>query len=326
MRVTPGYRWWKPLLSLIMAVVLFLISQLLFVIPFLIAMFSARPSPESDGTLWLQELTDGIQGGGYNALIPSNPLSIILVTGSLILLMPTLALSLRAVGLGKLGSLSSTEGHLRRERLGVFLGIALALVLLIGFLLPWVLGMADGGSLDIPSPHIVPAALVAIVILVPLQSAAEEYAFRGFLMQVLGSWIPLVWIPILIQAAIFTIGHPYDLKGQLVIICMGLMMGFLAMRLGGLEATIAFHVANNFLSFLMGSLFSTGSTSGSVDTMSLVLSVMLYLLYARAILLVARRRGWLALDPPDFAARVSRPPAPLASGASRPPVPPHGWA
>ena len=102
---------------------------------------------------------------------------------------------------------------------------------------------------------------------------------------------------------------------------MGLAMGVLTIRLGGLEATIAFHVANNLLSLLSSSLFTDGAVSSTVDTMELLVSVAISLVYAWVALAIAKRRGWLASDPPDLNERLafaSGQPGQVADGSTAP--------
>lgn len=312
MRLTPNYRWWKPLLTLVLAAVFFLLFQVLFVIPFVIYFVAIQYTGSSD-ILEFQAMIQGFQEGGYGGFITDSPLSIVFVLTPLILLIPAVALALKITGLGSLGTLSSVEGHLRWNRLGTYLVPAFALVFLGGFLLPWIVELALSGELtlgelpSLPTPHVVPVALAAILVLGPLQCAAEEYAFRGFLMQVFGSWIPVVVIPIILQTLLFTVGHPYELSGMIAIACMGLLTGGLTVKLGGLEAAIAFHVANNLLSFLFTSLFTGGSVAEDTSSTTLLATVGLYLIYAGVALSMAKKRGWLAIDPPYLDTMLSLP-------------------
>lgn len=89
------------------------------------------------------------------------------------------------------------------------------------------------------------------VVLVPLQSAAEEYVFRGQLMQTIGSWLKRPAFAILLPVPLFVVGHDYDLWGQLDIAVLALAAGWLAWRTGGLEAPIALHLVNNVLFTVM---------------------------------------------------------------------------
>ncbi len=293
MRLLPTYRWWRPLLALVLAYALYLLFRALFAIPFaLYAVHTLRTDPEN--AFDFRELLDGIQIGGYDMLITDNPVSILFVTVAIIVALPAVALALRAAGLGGLGSLSSVEGRLRWGRLGEFLVIALVSYLSVRFLLTAGLDIVFGYPVTIPTPHVVPAALAAILILVPLQSAAEEYVFRGFLMQVCGSWIPVVVIPVLIQALMFAAGHPYHALGVFMIAFMGFTLGLLTVMFGGIEAAIAFHVVNNLMSFSTTSLFGDALATYAEP----FLFITVCCTYASIALRLAPVRGWYAPDSP----------------------------
>ena len=115
--------------------------------------------------------------------------------------------------------------------------------------------------------------------------------FRGLLMQALGSWIPAASVPVVLQAVAFTALHGYDTLGLADILVMGLCMGVMAVKLGGLEAPIALHVVNNLCSFVFASLFTDGSVSGTTDLASFLMSLLAVLLFTAAALAFARKRG-----------------------------------
>lgn len=309
LRLMPNYVWWRPLLALVLAVVFHLVFQALAVIlPFLYFLAVQRAGvPDVLGT---EEAYLAFRDrGAQYPLIIENPTSIYLFTGPIIFMLPSVLLALRVMKLGGLGTLSSVDRRLRWERLGTYLAPAFGLVFAIGFLFPCVQTMVAGSFQDLPGVRVLPASLVAILILIPLQCIAEEYAFRGFVMQVFGSWAPSAWTPILIQTLLFTIGHSHNARGMLIIVCMGLVTGILTARLGGLEAAIALHSANNLLSFLSRSLFVDNAIFASSGVVALLLALALDPLYALVALRIAKKRGWLAADPPDLDERLA-----LASG------------
>ena len=116
---------------------------------------------------------------------------------------------------------------------------------------------------------------------------------------------------------------------------MGLVTGILTARLGGLEAAIALHSANNLLSFLSRSLFVDNAIFASSGVVVLLLALALDPLYALIALRIAKRRGWLAADPPDLDERLAlasgRQPRQVADSSSTPPdsgegLSERGWA
>lgn len=93
--------------------------------------------------------------------------------------------------------------------------------------------------------------LVAIVLLTtPLQSTGEEFAFRGFVTQQLGSWIRNRWVASTVTGAAIGglfgslhIGYPPLAILQVALV--GFTASMLTFRTGGLEAASVMHTANN---------------------------------------------------------------------------------
>lgn len=99
---------------------------------------------------------------------------------------------------------------------------------------------------------------VAIVLTSPLQAAAEEYFFRGYLMQALSPIVRGPWFGIVASAALFAAFHgTQNLPLFLDRFGFGLLAGILALKTGGLEAGIAAHVVNNICAFGYAGLTST---------------------------------------------------------------------
>ena len=100
--------------------------------------------------------------------------------------------------------------------------------------------------------------LVAILLTSPLQAAAEEYFFRGYLLQALQSALRGPWLGVVASALLFALFHgTQNLPLFLDRFGFGLLAGVLVVRTGGLEAGIAAHVANNVSAFVWAGLTST---------------------------------------------------------------------
>ena len=92
--------------------------------------------------------------------------------------------------------------------------------------------------------------LLVIVVLSPLQAAAEEFLFRGYLMQAAGAVGRNPWLAVIASALIFTAMHGNQNAPLLVDrFGFGLLAGALVLFTGGLEAAIAAHVINNIFAF-----------------------------------------------------------------------------
>lgn len=113
------------------------------------------------------------------------------------------------------------------------------------------------------------AFLLVIVITSPLQAAAEEYLFRGYLLQALGSLAATPWLGLVASALLFALFHgSQNLPLFLDRFAFGMLAALLVWRTGGLEAGIAAHAVNNLLAYSSAAL--TGNIAGlrAVNTLS----------------------------------------------------------
>lgn len=104
--------------------------------------------------------------------------------------------------------------------------------------------------------------VLAIVVFSPLQAAGEEYFFRGYLLQGIGSLSKHRMVGIVASALVFALFHGVQNMWLFVDrFAFGLLAAFLVVVTGGLEAAIAAHVANNVFAF--GYAVFTGSVAGT---------------------------------------------------------------
>lgn len=100
--------------------------------------------------------------------------------------------------------------------------------------------------------------LVVILLTSPLQAAAEEYFFRGYLMQALGSLFAHPAVGVVLSALVFALFHgTQNLPLFVDRLAFGLLAGILVWRTGGLEAGIAAHVVNNVCAYVFAGLTSS---------------------------------------------------------------------
>jgi hypothetical protein len=111
---------------------------------------------------------------------------------------------------------------------------------------------------------------VVVLLLVPVQAAAEEYIFRGYLMQSIGRWLRHPAFAILLPVPLFVLGHGYDLLGQIGVGLFAVAAGWLTWRTGGLEAAIALHVVNNLSAFLLSLVGSSPTEHDGTGQLSVV--------------------------------------------------------
>ena len=203
---------------------------------------------------WLAVGRPGTFGDTYHSLIAyEHPFGLVVGHAGLAMLIPISILLMVFVHRVRPGYLSSVTGRLRWRWFGVCLAI--------GFVSLWVILLvqnltAPGG----PSWAVQPQAgalwfILVMLITTPIQAAAEEYFFRGYLMQSLGSMVASPWFGILVSAAVFTLFHT-STNIALVVdrFAFGVLAGWLVVRTGGLEAAIGAHIANNVSAFFLAAM------------------------------------------------------------------------
>jgi membrane protease YdiL (CAAX protease family) len=181
--------------------------------------------------------------------------------------------------------------------------IAMVVQVLLAAVLPT--GDSGAGSADPGgSPnHLGWQALAfALVILVstPLQAMGEEYVFRGYLMQAIGSLFPrwstvAVWATLVGTSLLFALAHgSQNVPLFLDRFAFGMLASYLVLRVGGLEAGIALHVMNNFFAFGLALVSGDITTILKVSEASywnLPVTVVQSVLYLVLVLAVAKRMG-----------------------------------
>lgn len=138
----------------------------------------------------------------------------------------------------------------------LLLSLGLALVLFNVVLLVQNLGQPFGTLQPQPGFWVF---LVVIVLTSPLQAAAEEFFFRGYLLQAFHTFAPRSpWFGVVCSAALFALFHgTQNLPLFLDRFCFGVLVGVLVVKTGGLEAAIGAHAINNVLAFTYAGLHST---------------------------------------------------------------------
>ncbi len=224
-------------------------------------------------------------------LDPDNPWMFVLLMASVIIMLPAAIGASRIVQGRGVGFLTSVTGKMRWGWLGTTLLIATVFYVILNAI-SLILEPASGADISAALRH--PNFLLIILlvlVLVPIQCAAEEYVFRGVFMQAIGRWLKNPWWAILLPAPLFMAAHMYNIWGQLSVGFMAVIAGYLTWRTGGLEAAIALHVVNNVSIFLLeacGIVDSTGEESG---VMSLVAIMILELGYAAVVVWFAKRKN-----------------------------------
>lgn len=280
-RLRPRYRWWRMLLTGLLGIAFYVAILLVVLVPLGIASVLI---PQ-----WGAELQ--ILLGTMAFFDLDRPWLLVALVLPLILMIPALLLASRVVEGRGVGLLSSVTGRLRFDWLGKSLLLALG-VFAVYFAVSLGVSAATGADItpDFSHPNLWIMVLL-VLLLIPFQAAAEEYVFRGYLMQLVGGWLRHPAFAILLPVPLFVLGHGYDVWGAASVGVFAIVAAWLCWRTGGLEAAISLHIVNNVLIFLFGSvgMVDANATSGTpIDLLGSIVAMVVYALLADR---WARRRG-----------------------------------
>lgn len=91
---------------------------------------------------------------------------------------------------------------------------------------------------------------VFLLLTSPLQAAAEEVFFRGYLLQAIGSAAGRAWVGVVGSSVLFALMHGVQNPALFTHrLAFGLIAGGLVVVTGGLEAGIAAHIVNNLAAY-----------------------------------------------------------------------------
>lgn len=280
----PRHRWWRPLVGV--AVVL---GGLLALVPLLgggLAAASAVTGVDTEhGDAWLTTWWGMLAGNlGLAAAVPIAWLGVL------------------AGHRWKPRWLASVVGRWR-WRWALRLSVVPVVVIGVEVVVPSVVAVVTGepafGTGTPPSAPTATALLTVVLLTTPLQAAGEEYFFRGWLSQAVGSWFarPAVGavVAALVSSLLFGAAHgPQDPWLFADRVAFGLVASWLVWRTGGLEASVVVHTVNNVLVCVPAIL--TGGLAGalavtSAPPLQVVVDVAGLLVIAAGIAVLARRRG-----------------------------------
>lgn len=296
---TDVHRWWRPVLGAVMMAV-FCIVAIVGVIAVLVALTWA-----STGKM--------LEFGTEDEFFIGAPLqSLVALIGSLALLLPAVWLVVLVVERRGIGTLSSVVGRIRWRWMALSFIPAFGYIVIVfgvSFLADSLgFGSGDDDPLTWAGWHAFWPPLLLIVLLVPFQAAAEEYVFRGWLLQAIGSCtfetrtsqlgrlahrvFRTPWPAILLTSALFVAGHGYTDWGPVDIGVFALATCWVVILTGGLEAGIALHIVNNVAGMAFDA--SQGHLSleqGSIGFTDFVMDAVPMVLWAIVIVWMFRHTG-----------------------------------
>jgi uncharacterized protein len=303
------YRPWRVLVGILLTVVLGI------VVGPLVVLLLVSVGVELFGAGSARDLLEGIDlSGGLT------PPMLLVVNLSLAVLIPVTWLAVRYLHNLRPRWLGSVRPGLRWRLLAVFFGLALLAtmvsVLLANQLVPGEV-TPQGTEGATQSTGTTVAFLVIILLTSPLQSAGEEYFFRGYLLQGFGALVRAPWFTLVCTSLLFAFAHgSQNLPLFVDRFCFGLVAGGLVLFTGGLEAGIAMHIVNNVvvlaLAAAVGQLPQTLGTSEAswslvaFDLGQFALFALLVVWWSRRTRVVSKTPG----PPSDAGTAPTSPPAP----------------
>ena len=276
----PEHRWWKPLVELVILVASYLLLTVLFGVLWALGLMVQR-GPDAVDEAFLDPATLDVM----------DPAIFFMLFFSIVLMIPAMVLARAVMGPRPLGLLLSVTGRLRWGFLGRSLAVGLA-VYVVGYGAVSLFELTVLGSIGAPRPIDGFWLILAMVVLVvPLQCAAEELVFRGYLLQTVGRWVRRPVFAILLPVPLFTLAHLYDVWGLLSVAVMAVVAGYLCWRTGGLEAAVGLHVANNVMVTMLAAFGWADPNATESSWVAVALTVVFDGVYALIMVRLARKLG-----------------------------------
>jgi uncharacterized protein len=275
---TPQHRWWRPMLGLLIGALAVVVAAVVVILVALAieAVRGNTANPRDDATL-----------------TPDSPLGLLANNLVLATLIPAAVLAVWGAHRAPVGWLASVVGRPRWSVLGRFFLLALAVVMVF-FAASFAVPPAGFGDIDPPPAGTLLGLLVVILLTTPLQSAAEEYLFRGYLSQCVAGWVrsPVAGAVLagVLTAALFSAAHlPGDVPTFLDRFVFGLAASAVVWLTGGLEASIVLHAVNNVLVFVLAGALGSGVATQEVPDGTGLLFLLLSVASVAAYVVVVRR-------------------------------------
>jgi uncharacterized protein len=195
------------------------------------------------------------------------PAVLLVINLALALLIPLTWLAVRYLHNLRPRWLTSVRPGMRWGWLATCFGVALLSVVAFSLLAGLVLGDATPAATGerAQSTGTTVAFLAVVLLTSPLQSAGEEYFFRGYLLQGFGALVRSPWFALVCTSLLFAVAHgSQNLPLFVDRFAFGLVAGGLVIYTGGLEAGIAMHIVNNVV--ILGLAAATGTLSQTLGT------------------------------------------------------------
>ena len=148
--------------------------------------------------------------------------------------------------------------------------------------------------------------LAIVIVFIPIQTSAEEYLFRGYLMQGIGVISGNRWLPLLFTSVAFGLMHyanpEIDKLGNMVYVFYigsGLFAGIMTLMDEGMELALGWHAANNTFAALLVTADWTALQTHSIykdisdpQTLPVDEVIVPVLFFGVVLLIFSKKYGW----------------------------------
>ena len=266
-----GYRWFKPILFILLMAAIFL--SFLMVIGFTAGFFA------EDSKAFMDNMKMGYDGMDVYTLSGA-----LMQLGCIAAIIPSIKITSLIINDRPFSSYSSSRGGWNWKIFGKMMAVAAVVCALPSIILVLIDGRTGVNRFTV-------VGFIALTVLGPLQCMAEEYFFRGFLMQTVGSWFRLPVIGLIISTLVFLSLHPYNINGVIAVGVSGLGMGIATLLTKGLEASSAVHIANNMVAFYSTGL-GWGAIKSEVGVRDIIFDICVYVVYIGFIIYADKKLHW----------------------------------
>ncbi len=264
------YKWGRPILVLILFIIFYLIMGGLLVAAVGISDANAFSS---------------LGVNTYDAMDVTTVSGVLTSIGGVAVMLPALALAVFITRERPFSSYASARGgwNYRIFFLSILVaGIIYAVFYIIQFF---------AGVLNPFDNHFTVAGFILLTLIGPIQCVAEEYVFRGWLLQTVGSWTRLPVFAVIIQCLIFVALHPYNLTGRITVGVSALIFSLCAWAGRGLEVSGGLHVVNNMFAFYMSG-FGLEPIRSAVSIKDMIASAGMGIIFLVVMLVIIQKCSW----------------------------------
>jgi membrane protease YdiL (CAAX protease family) len=252
--------WWRYLLAVLL-------------ILFMWQILGALPAA---ALLILAMLRDGLQVGGAAGSLPGQDtlVGFVAFMAASVFFICGIYLAVRFIHRRPLWTLATPARSIAWGRLFQGFGVWFVLAVLMSVVEALLYPGRYVWTLDVQ--RLLPFVFLALI-LVPIQTSAEELFFRGYILQAVGLRMRNIWVLSTVSGLLFGLPHLLNPEASvnyplmfLYYFAFGFSLAYITLRDGRLELALGAHAANNLFSFIFANYTLTVLPSPSLFTVTVL--------------------------------------------------------